>query len=336
MSRAISKESIKELFEKFNGLHVVVLGDVMLDNYWWGDVDRISPEAPVPVVALRKRESRLGGAANVALNCVALGAKVTLASIVGEDKDGAMLVSLAKEAGVDTSLIMHSVHRPTTTKTRVICRNQQMMRLDDETTEDLFIEEEHPFIDMVLRYLQIKKPDVLIFEDYNKGLLKENVIQRVAAHCREIGTITSVDPKKKNFLGFAGVDIFKPNLKEVREGIHLPIEHVVLDELNEADNKLRSSLNHQVTFITLSEKGVFYNTGAASEIIPSHMRNIADVSGAGDTVIATASLVYAITKDARLMAEVSNIAGGLVCEQVGVVPIEKELFLKECIQLLSE
>lgn len=331
----VQKEALQKIFHDMNNLHVVVLGDVMLDNYWWGDVERISPEAPVPVVALRKRESRLGGAANVALNCVALGAKVTLASIVGDDTDGILLSNLAKDAGIDTSLIMPSKHRPTTTKTRVICRHQQMLRLDEEVIDDLCMEEEHPFIDLVLRYLQLHKPDVLIFEDYNKGLLKENLIQRVINHCHETGTITAVDPKKKNFLAYKNVDIFKPNLKEVREGIHLPIENVSLMEMNQAEEKLRAALHHQVTFITLSEKGVFYNDGKHHEIIPSHMRNIADVSGAGDTVIATASLIYALTKDARLMAEVSNIAGGLVCEQIGVVPIEKTLLLKECEGLIA-
>jgi rfaE bifunctional protein kinase chain/domain len=332
----VRKEDLQKIFQGMNKLHVVVLGDVMLDNYWWGDVDRISPEAPVPVVALRKRESRLGGAANVALNCVALGAKVTLASVVGDDADGALLSQLATDAGMDVSLIMPSKHRPTTTKTRIICKHQQMLRLDDEVSDDLHVEEEHPFIDLVLRYLQLHKPDVLIFEDYNKGLLKENLIQRVTNHCRETGTITAVDPKKKNFLAYKNVNIFKPNLKEVREGIHLALENVSLAEMNKADEQLRKALQHHVTFITLSEKGVFYNDHKKDEIIPSHMRNIADVSGAGDTVIATASMVYALTKDARLMAEISNIAGGLVCEQVGVVPIEKTMLLKECEGLIGE
>lgn len=316
-------------------LHVVVAGDVMLDNYWWGDVDRISPEGPVPIVALKKRESRLGGAANVALNCKALGAKVTLASIVGDDKDGALLQQLAADAGIDTSLIQFSTHRPTTSKTRVISRNQQMMRLDDEVTDDLYTEEEHPFIDMVLRFLQLHKPDILIFEDYNKGLLKENVIQRITAHCKEIGVITAVDPKKKHFLAYKDVTIFKPNLKEVREGLNIPVEKVTLDELNEVHGQLKSTLHHHVTFITLSEKGVFYNDNDHSGIVPSHIRNIADVSGAGDTVIATASMVFALTGNSRLMAEISNIAGGLVCEQVGVVPVNKSLLEKECEQLLN-
>lgn len=331
----MNKKELKELFGKMNSLKVVVVGDVMLDNYWWGDVERISPEGPVPVVALNKRESRLGGAANVALNCKALGADVTLASIVGEDKEGASLISLANDAGINTELIQTSVHRPTTSKTRVISRNQQMMRLDEEVTDELYWEEEHPFIDTVLKFIQIQKPDVLIFEDYNKGLLKENVIERITAHCNETGTITAVDPKKKNFLAYKNVTIFKPNLKEVREGLNIFLEKITAETLNEVHQKLRENLQHQITFITLSEKGVFYNNPSISGIIPSHIRNIADVSGAGDTVIATASMVYAISRDVAMMAAISNLAGGLVCEQVGVVPIDKALLEKEAIALAA-
>ena len=182
---------------------------------------------------------------------------------------------------------------------------------------------------MVLKYLQRMKPQVVIFEDYNKGLLKENVIQRITAHCREIGIITAVDPKKKNFLAYKNVTIFKPNLKEVREGLKNSLEKTDEHALNEVHHTLNEELHHDITFITLSEKGVFYNNGFSSAIIPSHIRNIADVSGAGDTVIATAALVYAITKDAAVMAEISNLAGGLVCEDVGVVSIKKDKLLIE-------
>lgn len=329
-------QSLETIFEEMNSLHVVVLGDVMLDNYWWGDVERISPEAPVPVVALKARESRLGGAANVALNCKALGAAVTLASVIGDDADGRQLRHLLTKAGISDELMVSSPRRITTTKTRVMSRQQQMLRLDAEDHSELSAEDEHPFIDLVLRFLQRCKPDVLIFEDYNKGVLKENIIRRVAAHCREIGIITAVDPKLHHFLSYEGVTIFKPNLKELREGLNLPVTTVSDIELGAADQKLRQHLKHQVSFITLSEKGVYYNEGGNAAIIPSHLRNIADVSGAGDTVIATASLVYALTKDARLMAEIANIAGGLVCEQVGVVPVQKELLLTEACTLLQQ
>lgn len=332
----MNANQLTELFTLMNGLHVVVVGDVMLDNYWWGDVERVSPEAPVPIVALHHRESRLGGAANVALNCKALGAKVSLAAIVGEDAEGTALIGLCEKQGLDSSLIQRSAERLTTTKTRIISRAQQMLRLDAEICDELSVKEEHPFIDATLRFLQREKPNVLIFEDYNKGLLKENVIQRITDHCIVLNIVTAVDPKMRNFLAYKNVTIFKPNLKEVREGLHLSLP--IADKLNlqMVHQQLQEHLSHLITFITLSERGVYFQEGKEDgDIIPSHIRTIADVSGAGDTVIATAAMVYALSKDARLMAELSNLAGGLVCEEIGVVPVNKELLLAEAIKLLS-
>ncbi len=324
------------LFRSFANLPVLVVGDVMLDNYWWGEVDRISPEAPVPVVRLKRRESRLGGAANVALNLRALGAPVVLATVVGKDAEGDRLIALAGEQGIDTSLMQQSVHRPTTTKARVMGHTQQMLRIDEEETRDLITEEEHPFIDAVLRYLQREKPAIVLFEDYNKGVLKANVIHRILEHCKVLNIPTAVDPKKRNFLEYKGVTIFKPNLKEVREGLSLPLETIDAQSLAGVHAALQKELNHQITFLTLSEQGVYVQDGEKTALIPSHLRHIADVSGAGDTVIATASLVYAATRDAELMAALSNIAGGLVCEEVGVVPVNKALLLAEARKLLPD
>lgn len=330
----MTKEAINKLFGDIDNLHVVVVGDVMLDKYWWGDVDRISPEAPVPVVTLKKRESRLGGAANVALNCRALGAKVTLASVVGDDADGKQLKEMAEQEGIDTTLVLLSNERITTTKTRVMSRSQHILRMDDEVRDELTVKEEHPFIDKLLKFLQMQKPDVVIFEDYNKGVLKENVIERTTRHCNELGAVTAVDPKKINFLSYKGVTIFKPNLKEVREGLNMQLSSVDKPSMDEVHSVLQKHLDHKITFVTLSEKGVYYGN-INSEIIPSHLRNIADVSGAGDTVIATAAIVYALSKDAGMMAQISNIAGGLVCEEVGVVPINKQRLMDESVRLLG-
>lgn len=327
-------QDLQSVFKQFTDVDVLVIGDVMLDVYWWGNVERISPEAPVPVVAINKRENRLGGAANVALNCRALGARVAVASVVGDDNEGTTINELMTEAGIDTGLLMRSKQRNTTTKIRVISRSQQMLRIDDEITDDLFLEEEHPFIDMVLRYLQRVKPGLVIFEDYNKGVLKENVIKRVVQHCNAIGIVTAVDPKKKNFLTYKDITIFKPNLKEVKEGLNIPVESPDLEALRNIHELLHEKLAHQITFITLSERGVYYNDGRQAAILPSHVRNVADVSGAGDTVIATAGLVYTVTKDINLMAKMSNLAGGLVCEEVGVVSINKDRLMSESINFL--
>ncbi len=317
-----------------NRLHVVVVGDVMLDNYWWGDVERISPEAPVPVVKLKKREARMGGAANVAMNCKALGAKVTLASVVGKDHEGHMLRDMAEQEGIDTSLLMLSSERITTTKTRVMSRSQHILRMDDELNDELSTKDEHPFLDKLLKYLQIQKPDVLIFEDYNKGVLKENIIARTITHCRELGMVVAVDPKKDNFMAYKGVTIFKPNLKEVKEGLNISLNTINKATMDKVHKELKAVLHHDITFVTLSEKGVYYGN-SSSEVIPSHLRSIADVSGAGDTVIATAAMVFTLSKDPMLMAKVSNIAGGLVCEEVGVVPINKKRLMEECARLLA-
>ncbi len=323
----------EKIFEDFAKLHVVVVGDVMLDNYRWGDVERISPEAPVPVVTIRKSESRLGGAANVALNCKALGARVTVASVVGDDEDGRLLLQQLAANNIETALVQQSDARMTTTKTRILSRNQQMVRLDAEMKEELNTRDEHAFIDATLRYLQIQKPQVLIFEDYNKGVLKENVIRKISSHCKALGILIAVDPKWHNFFAYKQADIFKPNLKEVREGLHIPLIDVDRADMDAVHTALQAQLQHRITFVTLSEKGVYYNDGTTGKIVPSHLRNIADVSGAGDTVIAVAAMVYALTGDAGKMASWSNIAGGLVCEEVGVVPVDKQKLLDEILRL---
>lgn len=324
-----------KLFAQFNGIKVGVIGDVMLDTYWWGHVDRISPEAPVPVVALDKREFRIGGAGNVALNLVSLGAQVAALSVTGQDDDGLLLKGLFRQFDIDTDYLIQSPSRITTNKVRIISRNQQMMRLDSETTSDLSAEVEQALLQKVEQYIVAEKPQAIVLEDYNKGVLTERVIKAVIALCKQHQVITTVDPKRKNFFAYAGVDIFKPNMKEVKDGLNLLLEEVNMASLTDIHYQLQKKLQHHISLITLSEKGVFYHNHETSRIIPSHLRNIADVSGAGDTVIAVASLIYTATKSIDLMAEVANIAGGLVCEEVGTVAINKEKLLHECKLLLK-
>ncbi|MBI2285131.1 MAG: carbohydrate kinase [Bacteroidetes bacterium] len=325
----------KKLFAGFYDKKVAIVGDLMLDTYWWGSVDRISPEAPVPVVALKKKELRVGGAANVALNTVSLGAQTTVFSVVGKDADGRELMRLLNENRINTAYVVAAENRITTNKTRIMSRNQQMMRLDAEITADIDAADETRLINQVAAYFKAGSPDILIFEDYNKGVLTTRVIRELIALCKEYGVATSVDPKKKHFLSFQGVTIFKPNLKEVREGLNLLEDAIDLQTLSHMHKGLQSHLQHKISFITLSEKGVFYQQGDEQKLIPTHVRNIADVSGAGDTVIAVASLVYASTRNMLLAAEMANIAGGLVCEEVGTVPIDRQKLLHECELLLG-
>ncbi len=330
----MSTIDFETLFAGFKNIKTVVLGDVMLDTYWWGHVERISPEAPVPVVALDRKEYRIGGAGNVALNLACLGAEVSILSVIGNDEDGAALTELFSKNKIDTRYLLRNNSRITTSKSRIISRNQQMMRLDSEITTDLNAEEENLLIEKVQQYLEKEKPQVLILEDYNKGVLTTRVIKEVIALCKKNNVITSVDPKRKNFLSYTGVDIFKPNMKEVKDGLNLLTDETSFSILNDIHQQLQESLQHRISFITLSEKGVFYREGMNACIVPSHFRNITDVSGAGDTVIAVASLLYAATKNVDLMAKVANIAGGLVCEEVGTVAINKQRLLDECKLLL--
>jgi rfaE bifunctional protein kinase chain/domain len=327
--------NFSQLFAGFGQIRAGVIGDVMLDTYLWGHVDRISPEAPVPVVTLDRREQRIGGAANVALNLASLGARVTSFSVVGKDADGDALEVLLAENGINTSGHLKSASRITTNKARVIGRNQQMMRLDSETTRDLMPLEEEDLLRLFSAYIDKERPQVIIFEDYNKGILTDRVIREAVAICRERGVISAVDPKRRNFFSYEGVTIFKPNLKEVREGLHVGLEELELTALELIHGQLAERLKHQISLVTLSEKGVFYCDGRRAAIVPSHIRNIADVSGAGDTVIAVAALVYAATGDMALMAEVANIAGGLVCEVVGTAAISRDRLLAECEELLG-
>ena len=325
----------EKLFHQFTKIKVAVVGDVMLDTYWWGRVERISPEAPVPVVAVNTKEQRIGGAGNVALNLQSLGAAVSVISVLGKDDDGAQLTQLLNGNNINTKYLVQSEHRITTNKIRIISRNQHMMRLDAELTSDISKAEEDQLLYAVENYIAAETPDVIVLEDYNKGVLTENVIAQIISLCKQHHILTTVDPKRKNFFAYKAVDIFKPNLKEVQEGLNILSSSVSLDALKAMHLQLQQKLQHKISFITLSEKGVFYNAENTAAIIPTHIRNIADVSGAGDTVIAVASLVYAATKDVVLMADMANIAGGLVCEEVGTVAIDKVKLLEECKKIFA-
>ena len=327
-------QDFDSLFHQFTQLKVAVIGDVMLDTYWWGNVDRISPEAPVPVVAVSKREQRIGGAGNVALNVCLLGAQVSMISVLGKDEAGEQLTKLLQENNINIKYLVHSEHRITTNKIRIISRNQHMMRLDAELADDMISDDEERLIDAFGNYIAAENPNVVILEDYNKGVLTEYVIKSIVGLCKKHDILTAVDPKRKNFFAYEDVDIFKPNLKEVKDGLNMLAENINLHVLQDMHIQLQEKINHKLSLITLSEKGVFYQQDKDADIIPTHIRSIADVSGAGDTVIAVASLVFAATGNAKLMAEMANIAGGLVCEEVGTVAVDKNKLLEECRKLL--
>lgn len=315
------------MLNKFNGLKVLVVGDVMIDAYYFGKVERISPEAPVPVVAVDKKEKRLGGAANVAMNLVALGAKPIVCSVVGNDKDGEDLIELFHQYGVGTSGIVKSKDRVTTVKLRVISQATQMLRIDSEDTKPINEVENYELVERIHQLLI--DADVLIFEDYDKGVLTAANIAKITADANQRGIPVVVDPKKRNFNNFTGADLFKPNLKELKEGLKVDFDVEDKPALEQAVKTLMHTMQLKHAMITMSEHGVMITDGNVFHYIPAHFRKIADVSGAGDTVISVAALCFALKLDMKTTAEMANLAGGLVCEEVGVVPIDKAVFEQE-------
>lgn len=305
----------------------------MLDRYLYGKVSRISPEAPVPVLEWGHEENRLGGAANVAMNVRMLGAYPVLCGMTGQDADSSILLELMPANGLDDSGIVASPHRMTTVKTRVISGTQQLLRLDKEQTHDLSAEEEEKFLDTVVGLLDNTDFQVIILQDYNKGVLTERVIKCLISEAKKRHIPVTVDPKSKNFWNFKGVDLFKPNLKEVRDALNFFVES---DEksLRHASGLLRSRLDNHFTLITLSEKGLYLDDKEQGRTFPTHRRNVADVCGAGDTVISIASLALAAGMSKEEIALLSNLAGGQVVEKVGVVPVDKTQLEKEILQTL--
>ena len=325
----------KDLFDKFNGLRILVIGDVMLDAYVMGKVNRISPEAPVPIVSLENEDARIGGAGNVALNLLALGAKPIICGVIGEDSSGDKLLNLFEKNGISTDGLVKSMVRKTTVKTRVISNKQQLLRIDSESTFPL-LESEEIKLNNTIQNIINQGIDGIIFEDYNKGVLTDSVIQNTIKIAKEKDIPTAVDPKKENFLSYKGVSLFKPNLKELKEGLNLNFDFNSNKELFEKGIEvLEEKLQNEISFVTLSENGVFIKNQTEKYYVPAHMRSISDVSGAGDTVIAVATLCLISGASTKQIAEISNLAGGLVCEKSGVVSISKNELFSEVSELLS-
>ena len=325
--------NIYQIFEDFNRLKVLIIGDVMVDSYYWGKVDRISPEAPVPIVAVENKESRMGGAANVALNIQAMGAKPILCSVIGEDSEGDEFMRLLKARGQSDSGIIRTSKRKTTEKSRVIGNNHQMLRIDSEETDPLPSALSNQLYDRISKLIGTEDIDCVIFEDYDKGIITKSLIGKVVELCEKHKIPTAVDPKKRNFNSYKQVTLFKPNLKELREGLKMDVDPSNQAQLESAVEALEKKITNQITLITLSESGIYIKTPKQKHRIAAHRRDIVDVSGAGDTVISVASLCLALDLPSQMIAEFSNLAGGLVCENVGVVPIDKEELREEVLKL---
>lgn len=314
-------------------MKALVIGDVMTDEYVFGKVDRISPEAPVPVVHITGREQRPGGAANVAINLRALGAQAVLCSVTGDDAAGSTFVSLLENFGIGTSGMVRSKNRQSTVKTRVIGNKHQLLRIDDERVEPLNDADEQSFIRHCLDTISKEKPDVIIFEDYDKGVISAKLIQAVTAAAKQHGIPVTVDPKVKHFNSYEHVTLFKPNFGEWTLGTGNRSQKRDLESLVAASHPLMREKSIRMMMVTLSDAGVFITDGTEGMIIPAHVRNISDVSGAGDTVISVASLCLAAGLSPKQIATLSNLAGGLVCEELGVVPVNKIRFAAEAAKL---
>ena len=321
------------IFEKFNSLNVLIIGDVMIDSYIWGKVERISPEAPVPVVRVTKKENRLGGAANVALNIQSLGASPYICAVIGDDSDGENFLSLLKAQGLSNEGLIKIKTRPTTVKTRIIAHSKQIARVDAETERNLSGSNTLLVLNKIKQIIADHRIDAIIFEDYDKGLITEELISKTVKLAKEMGIITVADPKKRNFNAYKGVQLFKPNLKELREGLKIKIDPLNIEQVEQAVERLKKQLGANTIMLTLSENGVYVSSENGNKHILAHKRDIADVSGAGDTVIATAALCLAAGLNEFKTAEIANLAGGLVCEHVGVVPIDKARLLREVEEL---
>jgi D-glycero-beta-D-manno-heptose-7-phosphate kinase len=321
----------KGLFQGFNNKKVLIVGDAMIDAYMWGEINRMSPEAPVPVVEVKKHENRLGGAANVALNLKALGATPILCSVVGTGNRGVLFEELMQESNLSIEGILSTSKRKTTIKTRVIADNKHQLRIDEEETYPITQSKE---------FLQLTEElmtdvDVIILQDYNKGVLTPEVIMGVIASANAKGIPTIVDPKKQNFNAYKNCTIFKPNLAEIKAGMNIEFDANNVAEIEKASAQLRTALTTKGVLLTLSERGICINSEKEFKHTPAFKRNIIDVSGAGDTVISVASLCLASKIDYVDLSVLSTLAGGIVCEQVGVVPINKEKLLTEAIKHIN-
>jgi len=332
----VKKIQLEKIFDSFNDLKILIIGDVMIDAYVWGQVDRISPEAPVPILSCNKRENRLGGAANVALNIKSLGATPILCSVIGKDQHARIFKDLLEKTVKETSGILQSKYRRTTVKTRFVSQNQHIIRVDEEDIHELEGKIEEQYISHIELLLEKNNIDAIIFEDYDKGSITKNIIETVSALANNKNIPILVDPKKRHFNTYKNVSLFKPNFKEFTEGNNTEIQKDDLTSLFNAAKSFQQKMNIDKMLITLSERGVFISDENIYKHIPAEVREISDVSGAGDTVISVATLCLACEMEMEDIAAISNLAGGIVCEIPVVVPIHKDTLLSESIKMYKK
>lgn len=326
--------SVNNFFDRFSQLNIVIIGDVMIDRYLEGRVNRISPEAPVPVVHLQDEDNRLGGAANVALNIKAMGATPYLFSVIGDDANGTLFQELLPQNNISAKYLTKAKNRSTTVKTRVIAQHQHLLRVDREDTGQIKDEDSQDLLQQLRDLLDQKEIHLILFQDYNKGVLRPDLIREVILEALRRDIPTAVDPKYDNFWAYRHVTLFKPNLREMQQQLQETLTPT-LEGLKDAAAEVNRRLGNTYTMITLSEKGLFVASKEMAEVIPTQERSIADVCGAGDTVISIMALGLAAGVEIRTVALLANLAGGQVCEKVGVVPVNQEQLKAEYMSLLE-
>jgi D-glycero-beta-D-manno-heptose-7-phosphate kinase len=317
----------------FKDVRVLVIGDSMIDRYYHGSISRMSPEADVPVVDVLTTDESPGGAANVALNVIELGAQAALITLAGLDNESEVLKSMVSDCGIKYSVINDS--RPTTVKTRIYNDKQYLLRLDKESTDDISALKSEILLKAIREKVNSFEPHVCILQDYNKGLFTKENVPQIIALLQEMNVPVAVDPKKKNFDLYRGVDLFKPNRKEVAEALGISFGND-MSQLKSIGDKLHKLLNFNNLLLTLSEHGAFGFNKNEHVHFPAEKRNVMDVSGAGDTVVAVAALLLAKGFSLSDIVYLSNLAGGIVIENKGVTPLKIETFIQEINRLSYE
>lgn len=333
VEKQVEISTVNNILRQFSQMHAVVIGDAMIDTYLWGKVERISPEAPVPVVTVVNRESRLGGAGNVSLNLKALGATPHLFSVIGDDEKGKKFLKLLSKEGMSSDCVFIDKTRITSVKNRIISKGQHIVRVDEESVENISAVLEEKIVERFEKLVGEMKIDFLIFADYDKGLITPSLFERINSIALKNNIITAVDPKRQNFGMYKNITLFKPNFKEFIEGTGIECENSDFEIISKEALRIRREKDMQMVFVTLSEQGVFLSFGDGGEHFSAKLRQVADVSGAGDTVISVAALLLAAGVSPGIVASIANVAGGLVCESPGVVPVRKEQLFSEMLTL---
>lgn len=322
-----------EFFEHLQHLPFLVVGDVMVDQYLTGVVDRISPEAPVPVVLLKEVENRLGGAANVALNLKALGATPFLLAVSGNDTHSKTLTQLLIKSGLNAEGILQDETRPTTVKTRVMSGSQQLLRVDQESVKPIDDQLALDLLSTADHWFQAELFAGVILQDYNKGLLTPRVIKGIIEAAKKAGVPVIVDPKRNNLSAYLGATVIKPNQKEISWALGHAVE-AHSEALDQACEEFQEVVPHKRTVVTLGEKGIWIkDSDTAGKLYPGEPRNIADVCGAGDTVVSVLAACTALGIAPEQTAVLCNTAAGQVCEIPGVVPLNAHRLQTEISQL---